>query len=103
MPHEPRKFIDKEHAEMMVYALQEHFLRISSLLDIAGVPAVDRDIPPKKLIVEQRVKLLLNALEDALDGGKFYWEELEIPAQFDEYEDPQEVSEKIAKLYEVAV
>lgn len=101
MPHEPQKFIDKKHAEMMVYALQEHFLRIISLLDIAGVPAVDRDIPPKKLIVEQRVKLLLDALEYTLDCGKFYWGNLEIPAQFDEYEDPQEVSEKIAEIYGV--
>lgn len=97
MPHEPRKFTDKEHAEMMVYALEEHFLRISDLLDTAEIPSCNDE---GKLTVLQRVWLLTKLGKHPLRTTDELF--LEMPED-DEGEDPEEVSEKIAKLYEVVV
>lgn len=104
MPHEPRKFIDKEHAEMMVYALEEHFLRICKVLDFVNVPENDND--GHNLVTEQRVKLLQLALLDSLPvtNPNYDWARLagSIPEDTSEEdsEDPEEVAEKIAALYE---
>lgn len=103
MPHNPRKFVDREHAEMMVYALEEHFLRISKVLDFCNVPAKNED--DLSLNVDQRVILLRNALLDTLpvENPNYDWDRLKpFPADnsWEDAEDPEEVAEKIAALYE---
>lgn len=102
MPHEPRQFIDKEHAEMMVYALEEHFLRIAKILDFVNVP---KQCDDKNLVCSQRVEMLGLALLDSLpiENPNYDWDRLSgsIPPDTseEEQEDPEDVAEKIQAVY----
>lgn len=102
MSHEPRQFIDKEHAEMMVYALEEHFLRIAKILDFVNVP---KQCDDKNLVCSQRVEMLGLALLDSLptENPNYDWDRLSgsIPPDTseEESEDPEELAERIFRLY----
>jgi hypothetical protein len=59
------RFIDKAHAEGVVWCHEAHLKRITRLLDAAGVPIRHEE---KSLTVEQRVWVLKEAFQESSEG-----------------------------------
>jgi len=92
---EPRIFLDQNHAEMMVYALENHLQRIYNALDRLGVPKTDFKDSSIKLTCEQRVKLMISKFREYYDpevNGKMIWTHLKIAPDVMTGPDPEELS-----------
>lgn len=107
----PRIFLDQNHAEMMVYALENHFERITALLDGAGIPdSYSYEDHKKKipLTVEQRVCILIqfwdNNVQNVDDIASLDWEqylERAVHSKDDTMDyDPEELAVMLHDLHE---
>lgn len=85
MPHSPRPFIDKEHAE----TLQEHFLRISEMLDAREIAKFNSQTG-EQFAIWQRVWILINSPRSL---------SMVPPDESMESESPETVAAKIAAQY----